>query len=325
MNFLEIEYRAFTEGPLAPAPKQLIAEATDITSDRLRHGDIPQWQTALDALPTVMPSSVDLNLPAPRLGHSSDLNDEQHQQLRQSLSALHPWRKGPFELFGTALDTEWRSDLKWERLIPHIQPLRSRHILDVGCGNGYYALRMLGAGAASVTGIDPTLRFIAQFGVFRRFYREMNAFVLPLRSEDLPTGLNAFDTVFSMGVIYHRRSPFDHLAELYDALRPGGEVVLETLIVPESFANVLIPEDRYAKMRNVWFIPSAQLLLRWLQRAGFKDGRIVDVSSTKTSEQRRTEWMQFESLSDFLDPDDQNLTVEGYPAPMRAVAVARRP
>lgn len=325
MNFLETEHSTFSEGPLAEVPRQRIAAVAGAIISDIRHGDIPTWQAALDGLPAVKPSIFDLNRPAPRVGDSNDLNQEQRQQLVESLKALHPWRKGPFEFFGTDIDTEWRSDLKWERLASAIQPLRSRHILDVGCGNGYYALRMLGAQASSVTGIDPTLRFIAQFGAFRRYCPELKAFVLPLRSEDLPTNLNAFDTVFSMGVIYHRRSPFDHLAELFSALRPGGELVLETLIVPDAFGDVLIPEDRYAKMRNVWFLPSAALLLRWLQRAGFTEGRIVDVSPTLMTEQRRTDWMQFESLDDFLDPEDKSLTVEGYPAPLRAVAVANRP
>jgi tRNA (mo5U34)-methyltransferase len=30
--------------------------------------------------------------------------------MRQALMGLSPWRKGPFDLFGVHVDTEWRSD-----------------------------------------------------------------------------------------------------------------------------------------------------------------------------------------------------------------------
>ena len=88
--------------------------------------------------------------------------------------------------------------------------------------------------------------------------------------------------------------------------------------------QVLVPEDRYAQMRNVWFLPSVPALELWLRRAGFSDVKCVDVSITTVAEQRGTEWMKFQSLSDFLDPDDHSKTIEGLPAPMRAVITARK-
>ena len=75
-------------------------------------------------------------------------------------------------------------------------------------------------------------------------------------------------------------------------------------------------------MRNVWFIPTTGLLETWLERCGFSAVRTVDVTPTGLDEQRTTDWMHFESLADFLDPADNRLTVEGYPAPVRAVLVA---
>jgi tRNA (mo5U34)-methyltransferase len=35
--------------------------------------------------------------------------------------------------------------------------------------------------------------------------------------------------------------------------------------------------------------------------------------------------MTSESLAEFLDPNDPGKTIEGYPAPLRAVLVARKP
>jgi tRNA (mo5U34)-methyltransferase len=150
-----------------------------------------------------------------------------------------------------------------------------------------------------------------------------NAHLLPLRSEHLP-GFNFFDTVFSLGVLYHRRSPVDHITELLSFVRDGGEVILETLVVPGDKQTILVPRDRYAKMANVWFLPSAAALENLLHRAGLVNIRTVDVNQTSTSEQRTTEWMDFQSLSDFLYPDDLSLTSEGYPAPRRAIVIANK-
>ena len=293
--------------------------------DPRRHGDLPRWEAALASLPDVRPSGVDLSADAIRIGRASDLAPEQRRMLEQGLRGLHPWRKGPYELFGLYVDTEWRSDWKWRRLIDHVTPLDGRWVLDVGCGNGYHAWRMRGAGAARVIGIDPSPLFVMQFQAVKRYLRAEPVDVLPLGIDDLPPKLETFDTVFSMGVLYHRRSPLDHLLQLKDALRAGGELVLETLIVEGDENRVLVPEGRYAKMGNVWFIPSVPLLERWLRRCGFGDVRVVDVTPTTTAEQRATAWMTFQSLADFLDPADPSRTVEGYPAPVRAVVVANRP
>jgi tRNA (mo5U34)-methyltransferase len=127
-----------------------------------------------------------------------------------------------------------------------------------------------------------------------------------------------------MGVLYHRKSPFDFLRRLKYLLKPGGELVLETLVIEGDRNTVLVPDDRYARMKNVWFIPSADAMIHWLNKSGFKNTRLVDVSRTTTEEQRSTEWMTFESLDLCLDPQDRNLTVEGYQAPTRATFIANR-
>ena len=44
---------------------------------------------------------------------------------------------------------------------------------------------------------------------------------------------------------------------------------------------------------------------------------------TSLDEQRRTDWMTSESLAEFLDPNDRSKTIEGYPAPLRAVLTAK--
>lgn len=289
----------------------------------VNHGDLARWQEAVNTLPDATPSTTDV-ADAVRIGVPDDLSLADRSRLEQGLRGLQPWRKGPFELFGLTVDCEWRSDWKWQRISPHVD-LRGRKVLDVGCGNGYHMWRMWGAGAETVIGIDPNLLFYNQFSTLKKYIGEAPVWQLPFTLEQLPEPTGGFDTVFSMGVLYHRRSPVDHLLQLKGCLRPGGELILETLVIEGDADTCLLPEDRYAQMRNVWFLPSVAMLERLLRRSGFIEVRCIDLNATSTEEQRSTEWMRFQSLSDFLDPQDPRLTVEGYPAPLRATLSARKP
>lgn len=288
------------------------------------HGDVGRWLGALAQLPDIGAITTDLNAAAVTLATEQALTPETKAQLEQGLRGLMPWRKGPFDFFGVGIDSEWRSDWKWDRVAPWLSDLAGRRILDVGCGSGYHCWRMYGAGAARVIGIDPGLLFLFQFLSVKRYLGEVPVDLLPIRMEDMPGKLGVFDTTFSMGVLYHRRSPLDHLLELRDTLRDGGELVLETLVVEGPEGHALMPEDRYGMMRNVWFLPTCDTLLRWLDRTGFRNARVVDVTDTTTDEQRSTDWMRFQSLTDFLDPDDPSKTIEGYPGPRRATLIAER-
>ncbi len=269
------------------------------------HGDFKRWRQVVE------------NLDA--------LDENDSSAIRKSLLSLSPWRKGPFEIGSVTIDAEWQSDLKWNRLKDGIAPLEDRNVLDIGCGNGYYALQMYAAGARSVIGIDPTILYVMQFRAISRFTAAKRVFVLPLRLHELPGHAHAFDTTFSMGVLYHQRSPIDHLRQLKSTLRPGGQLVLETLFLPGKESFACTPVDRYARMRNVWLLPSVAELRTWLQRSGFADVQIIDETVTTTNEQRSTEWMAFESLAEALDPVDPSQTVEGWPAPRRVVAIANAP
>ncbi|MGL4615545.1 MAG: tRNA 5-methoxyuridine(34)/uridine 5-oxyacetic acid(34) synthase CmoB [Shewanella sp.] len=286
-----------------------------------KHGNLPKWEKVLNKLHYPVPDEIDL-LNSVTLGTGKQLSPGETEKLENLLRLFMPWRKGPYHIHGIHIDTEWRSDWKWERVKPHISSLNNRTVLDVGCGSGYHMWRMLGAGAKRVVGIDPSPLFLCQFEAVKRLSgKDHPVHLLPLGIEELPP-LDAFDTVFSMGVLYHRRSPIDHLLQLRDQLRTGGELVLETLVIDGDENAVLVPEDRYGKMNNVWFIPSVAALMLWLKKCDFTDIRCVDIDVTTLDEQRRTEWMPNESLAEYLDPVDQAKTIEGYPAPKRATIIA---
>lgn len=315
-------YQQIAVGPLAKWLEVLPAQISEWQRENL-HGHFRDWYKSLEYLPLLEPQKLDLlhSVTADR----DDISERHRQGIEKLLRNLMPWRKGPYFLYGTHINTEWRSDWKWERVLPHISSLAGRTVLDVGCGSGYHMWRMIGAGAHLVVGIDPMQLFLVQFEAIRKLLNDdRRAHMLPLGIEQLPV-LQAFDTVFSMGVLYHRRSPLDHLLQLKNQLVSGGELVLETLVIEGDVNQVLVPGERYAQMRNVFFIPSAEALKSWLEKSGFVDVRIVDFALTTTEEQRRTDWMTSESLAEFLDPDDPSKTVEGYPAPLRAVLVATKP
>ncbi|MCH2211143.1 MAG: tRNA 5-methoxyuridine(34)/uridine 5-oxyacetic acid(34) synthase CmoB [Fuerstiella sp.] len=281
-----------------------------------RHGQLSTWLELLQQIR--VPDRCSWHIDEGRVIVAAPTD----QPLRELLRQFCPWRKGPLNIAGVNIDTEWRSDLKWDRVADHVE-WRDRRVLDVGCGNGYFGWRMLDAGANCVVGLDPFLLFVMQHEIVKRLAGDPRNYVLPLTDACLVPRLGAFDIAVSMGVLYHRTSPIDHLQILRESLRDGGQLVLETLIVETGESTVLVPHGRYAKMRNVWFIPSPSMLTLWLKRTGFQDIRVVDITPTTSDEQRRTEWMTFESLNDYLDPNDSKKTMEGYPAPVRAVITAR--
>lgn len=284
-----------------------------------QHGHFPQWQAAIASLPRIGPAEVRLDVEAVTL--SADVSQDVRDRIRNVLQQFHPWRKGPFDVCGVRVDAEWQSNWKFDRLQPHLA-WQDKTVLDVGCGNGYYGYRMLGQGARFVVGLEPYPLYNAQFAAIDALLPKLRNHVVPATDAAMLQPLQFFDLVVSMGVLYHCRDPLGHLSRLRLAAAPGGQVVMETMVVDGDEQTVLMPASRYAKMRNVWFLPSVLMLERMLLRSGFRSVDVVDITRTTTDEQRSTEWMPFESLADFLDPADHSRTIEGLPSPQRVIMIA---
>ena len=313
-------YQAIAQNELSHWLETLPAQLKQWHQQAL-HGDFARWQRSLAHLPKTTVSHIELKDKV-AFGSAEQISEGQAKHITHILKQLKPWRKGPFFIHDIHIDTEWRSDFKWDRLLPHISPLKDRYVLDIGCGSGYHLWRMLGEQAKFVVGIDPSQLFLSQFWAIKHFNPDPNIHLLPIGIEQLPP-LKAFDSVFSMGVLYHRRSPIDFLSQLKSQLKPDAELILETLVIEGDQNDVLVPKDRYAKMPNVWFIPSTKALTHWMEKVGFKDIKVVNIEKTTHLEQRQTEWLDNESLDSFLHPMDNSKTIEGYPAPLRAILVAR--
>lgn len=276
------------------------------------HGNIKA-----DLLPS---SSLDCDIIA--VGNESDVNCLEKKRLKDALLNLCPWRKGPFNVFGIQIDSEWQSFIKWNRFIHKISPLKNKRILDIGSSNGYYIFRMAAHDPFMVLGLEPQHTFYYQYLALQKYLNLKDVFCLPIPFDQLPPMDRYFDMVFCMGVLYHRRSPLDMLMKIHDCLTKGGELIMESLVIESNEDICLFPESRYAKMRNVFFIPSLKSMESWLKRSRFTNIKCIDISVTDSFEQRKTAWIQTESLKDFLDPDDSGKTVEGYPAPVRAIFTA---
>jgi tRNA (mo5U34)-methyltransferase len=282
-------------------------------------------QDIIAQLPAIKPSVMNLDQERVTIGQPADLSANQLEQIKIALSRLKPWRKGPFDLFGIQIDSEWNSALKWHRVAGHLAPLKDCKILDVGCSNGYYLFRMVSQSPKVLLGIEPYAVYYYQFQALQHFLNLPRIYCLPLKLEALHGVGHWFDTVFCMGILYHRRSPLDTLERLKNLMRSGGQLILETLIIEGDHDMALFPRDRYACMRNVFFIPTNRCLHSWLARCGFKNIHCVDITTTTLAEQCKTPWIDSESLESFLDPENLNRTVEGYPAPVRAVWTAEAP
>ena len=289
---------------------------------QVNNGNIPKWSQAIDTIDALPKGKISLK--KPYISINKDCIDS--ELLMDALYKLVPWRKGPFMINGLALESEWDGDMKWQRISKHIKPLKNKRVLDVGAGNGYFTLRMAMEGAKRALGIDPFLLFNYQFRAIKSMIESpLNALLLPMKLEEIPKK-PIFDTVFSMGVLYHQRDHMAHLSQLNEMMAPDAELVIETLVVEGPEDYILVPKDRYAQMRNVYSIPSIKTLKSWLNDANFNNVRVVDVSKTTTAEQRKTPWIgeNGASLEDFLNPLDDSLTIEGYPAPTRAIVVCQR-
>ena len=284
---------------------------------KIKNGNVPKWTDALNKLNAIKKGELGLDEPYISIKNI----DSSAENIETNLKQLLPWRKGPFILNDLKLESEWIGDLKWQRIKNKIRPLKNKRVLDVGAGNGYFTFRMALEGARKALGVEPFLLFNYQFAAIDSLAKSnSNSMLIPLRLEELPN-MPIFDSVFSMGVLYHQRDHLEHLSKLKKMMAPDSELILETLIVDGQKNYALVPEGRYANMRNVYCLPSTDTLRSWLSDVGYKNISLIDVSVTTPEEQRKTPWIGDNpaSLEDFLDPSNPSLTIEGYPAPKRAI------
>ena len=257
----------------------------------------------------------------PNLPNNADsANNALLSTLKSLLLDLKPWRKGPFNICGIEVQSEWDSAIKFNIIAPHLS-VEGKVIADIGCNNGYYSFRLLPLRPSKIVCFEPSAHCKMQFDLINAFVRSEICFEM-LGVEDLAEYDCKFDCILCLGVIYHRTNPLDCLRILKNALNPRGELIIDTLII-EGQSEIALSPLSYAKMKNVYFIPSISAFKNWLVRAGFREIELLCVKKTTSEEQRKTAWSGGESLEDFLDKEDKNKTIEGYSAPIRAYFKAK--
>ncbi len=260
-------------------------------------------------------NTLTVNKASYKLGDVIEINTNPSlmPQIEKIAKMLKPWRKGPFKINDLFINTEWKSYIKWNIIKPHLS-LKEKEILDVGGNNGYYAFRMLEMNPKSVEIWDPSALFNLQFKFINKFIKSNIEYKL-LGVEHIPMSDKKFDVIFCLGVLYHRPDPVTMLKELKQGLKEKGEVILDTLII-EGENEIALSPIRYQKMKNIYFIPTLKALYNWIEKAKFKEVEFLGKRYTKTDEQRKTDWIDGESLDSFLNKD-QTKTIEGYPPPLR--------
>ncbi len=246
---------------------------------------------------------------------TQELGKYQQESINKLALAMKPWRKGPFKINSLFIDTEWQSFIKYNLLEPYFD-LEGKVVGDIGCNNGYYLFRMLKHKPKKLVGFDPSALFYTQFSFINHFIKSDIVYEL-LGVEHLGMYEHKFDVLFCLGVLYHRSDPIATLKSLYKGLENGGELFLDTFMIDGEEDVALTPFERYSKIPNIYFIPTVNALKNWCHRAGFESVEVLTIKTTDQTEQRKTDWIDSQSLEDFLDPNNTNLTVEGYPAPKR--------
>lgn len=295
-------------------------------SDWINRNPKKQYGNILSNLPPIQPSSIILDQPEITIDSNETISKSDKSTLNKICTKLIPWRKGPFNLFDIKIDAEWRSDMKWERLNSFIGPLKNKSIMDIGCNNGYFMFKMAKEMPKLVLGIDPLPHYQAQFNLLQHYARIQSLHFELFGVEHLNNFRPSFDLIFSMGIIYHHRNPIEQLQDVLSALKPGGTAILETIGIPGKKPVAFFPEKTYAKMNNVWFVPTISCFINWVKRAKFIDLEIISNTLLTAKEQRNTKWCPSprQSLEDFLDPLNKNHTVEGHPAPRRFLLIAKK-
>lgn len=258
------------------------------------------------------------------LGSADELNSHEMEIFHKCINSLKPWRKGPVTLFGVKIDSEWRSDLKWERIQKSIPNLKGKVVCDLGCGNGYFMYRMLEYSPKLVVGIDPNFHAWLEFNLFQRISGIENLKFEYLRGDVLSRLPGIFDVVFCLGVLYHTPDPIGMLKDIHKSMTKQSTLIVDCQGIPGDEHIALFPKKRYTNMKGVYFLPTLSTLQNWLQRANFKDFEVIFNEELSTAEQRATEWAPVRSLSESLDLDDKTKTIEGYPRAHRFYVKVRR-
>ncbi|KAA0449845.1 MAG: DUF1698 domain-containing protein, partial [Candidatus Thioglobus sp.] len=77
----------------------------------VNNGNIGKWEAAIAAIKKQPKGALNYKKPYLHIDIKADF-----EALQNALKLLMPWRKGPYQIGDLQLDSEWRGDMKWQRL-----------------------------------------------------------------------------------------------------------------------------------------------------------------------------------------------------------------
>lgn len=299
----------------------MIQQIRDEQNKKLTWKNVIPMREALENIQVLQNKNVYITL-SDWVDVKIELSDEEFDLVQKNAKSLIPWRKGPFSVGGLEIDSEWQSNKKYNLLRPYFN-LKDKIVADVGCNNGYYMFRMLKDKPKKIIGFDPSALFKTQFEFINTFIKSDIVYEM-MGVEHLEYYEHKFDFIFMLGVLYHRSDPVTTLKSLNKSLNKDGEIIVDSFMIDGEDEVALSPHDRYSLIPNIYFIPTVNCFKNWLNRAGFKDIEVLEITQTDSEEQRATPWSFEVSLSEMLDPNDTSKTIEGYPAPKRVYLKAKK-
>jgi ubiquinone/menaquinone biosynthesis C-methylase UbiE len=104
--------------------------------------------------------------------------------------------------------------------------VRNKHVLDFGCGDGRYTIRVAQEEAVRVVGIDASEAMIQLANQKKSELNLINVDFLVADGAKLPFADETFDVVFANYVLVHFPSMDVPLKEISRVLKPGGQILV---------------------------------------------------------------------------------------------------
>jgi len=168
-------------------------------------------------------------------------------------------------------------------LCVYLNGTRPARILEIGPKDGHDTRRLLGLDPKTLTLIDLPRMLATNEQWLREMDRSRIEYISAnfMYSEAVQT-LDPYDCIWCTGVLYHNPEQLRMIRRLWDLLKPGGVLVLESAVTrrrtlrDENCVEIIYPPSEAIKRKyhlslNITHLPSSRAIASWLAMTGFED------------------------------------------------------